>query len=130
MGAENSGQDIGIISAVAFNFIVHDPNGIIVRSSADRDRKAGACSEATLSRCGTDEHRVPKKRFATDQFGRQLVGSISAMSLNAKSPQNTRHTPPRRRSRRLVQRYAERLAIRGHSGRDDPEIVAAPARGR
>ena len=31
---ENSGQVTGIISAVAFNFIVQDPSGIIVRSSA------------------------------------------------------------------------------------------------
>ena len=31
---ENSGQVIGSISAAAFSFIVHDPSGIMLRSSA------------------------------------------------------------------------------------------------
>jgi hypothetical protein len=31
---ENSGQVTGIISLVAFSFMVHEPSGIMVRSSA------------------------------------------------------------------------------------------------
>ena len=30
----NSGQVMGIISLVAFNFMVHEPSGIMLRSSA------------------------------------------------------------------------------------------------
>ena len=62
----NSGHVIGTISEVALSFIVHDPSGIIVRSSA-RSRSAEATQVA--------QHLVLAVVAIEDRLGEEVVGS-------------------------------------------------------
>ena len=132
----NSGHVIGTISVVALSFIVHEPSGIIVRSSA-RSRSARCRryrSIAVSERCGwNDRVRQVRRRARECRPGsrrRPRPGArLDAERAEHRVDGDRRWSSRRARCRRGRRRRARRLTPRAERGGDDrvgPTRPSAP----
>ena len=91
----NSGQVIGSISAAALSFIVHEPSGIIVRSSArsaSASRRSQRISE--VSRAVLVEHRVRQVLAGRGAARPAARRRCRRRARRRRRPRRTRPTPP------------------------------------
>ena len=121
-GRPHSGHVIGSISVVPLSFIVHEPSGIIVRSSARswsarrRSSRSIAVSEWSVREGGVlEERRRPR------QGGRQAVGGVGAVG-GRRAAEGGEHGGEVGRGRRLVAGDADVVGV--------DEAEAAPRRRR
>ena len=93
MQTANSGQVSGIISVVAFSFMVQEPSGIIARSSA-RSRSAELAHVA--QHLGLGAMRVEHRMGEEARCRAQLDGNASRALLDARRPHRPA-VPPKAR---------------------------------
>ena len=123
-GPANSGQVIAAISVAALSFIVHEPSGIIVRSSARSlsDERAQVAQHRRL-RAVRGEDRVGQVRRAAAQVGRQRVAAV-VVQRGVVDRRPRRHSAT---ARRIVRRGGLVAGDRDRVGVDQAQVDPALA---